>query len=211
MVRCTQGTLLLVGGIDFQGQREPLPGSLDEVTQVHPLAQKHGLTVTLLTGADATKKAVTTSLTHNPTHVIIATHGAVKSSSAFSPLRGTMRGVFPAWKPPISRSDASFRIPLMESGLVLAGGSVLTAEEMVGLDLRRIKLLTLSACRTGLGQETPGQGVLGLQAALLTAGARSLLMSLWDVADDATAQLMDAFYTYLWRDRMPPALALQQA
>ena len=53
---------------------------------------------------------------------------------------------------------------------------LLTAEEILGLGLRQTMLVALSACQPGRGRETTGQGVLGLQAAILVAGARSLLM-----------------------------------
>jgi CHAT domain-containing protein len=60
-------------------------------------------------------------------------------------------------------------------------------------------LVTLAACQTGLGQELSGEGVIGLTHAFQCAGARSVLASLWRVADDATADLMKAFYRCLKR------------
>src|SRR6185369_12208084 len=58
-------------------------------------------------------------------------------------------------------------------------------------------LVTLSACDTGLGKEMGGEGLIGLTRAFQYAGARSVLASLWSVADDSTADLMRRFYTYL--------------
>lgn len=75
--------------------------------------------------------------------------------------------------------------------------NLLTAEEIVALNLKNCKLVTLSACKTGLGTGLDGQGVIGLRSAILAAGARSILMSLWSVDDDATQQLMCKFYGYL--------------
>jgi CHAT domain-containing protein len=58
-------------------------------------------------------------------------------------------------------------------------------------------LVTLSACDTALGKEMGGEGLLGLTRAFQFAGARSVLASLWSVADESTATLMKRFYTYL--------------
>jgi CHAT domain-containing protein len=81
--------------------------------------------------------------------------------------------------------------------------NLLTAEEIVGLNLRNCKLVSLSACKTGLGTGLDGQGVLGLRSAIMAAGARSILMSLWSVDDDATEELMKKFYSYLLDPQAP--------
>jgi CHAT domain-containing protein len=58
-------------------------------------------------------------------------------------------------------------------------------------------LVTLSACDSGLGKEMGGEGLIGLTRAFQYAGARSVLASLWSVADASTAELMRRFYGYL--------------
>ena len=97
---------------------------------------------------------------------------------------------------------------LTRSGLLFAGANtalkglplpdgvedgVLTAKEIAGMDLRRLDLVALSACQTGLGEIT-GDGVFGLQRGFKKAGANTLLMSLWKVDDTATQLLMTQFY-----------------
>ena len=71
-------------------------------------------------------------------------------------------------------------------------------------------LVVLSACETGLGKEMGGEGLVGLTRAFHYAGARSVLASLWSVADDTTATLMTRFYGYLKAGRSKDA-ALRQA
>ena len=68
-------------------------------------------------------------------------------------------------------------------------------------------LVTLSACKTGLGKITKGEGVIGLSRALIYAGARNIIVSYWNVADRSTAQLMKDFYQYQIDD---PRGGLQQ-
>ena len=84
----------------------------------------------------------------------------------------------------------------------------LTAEEIAELDLQA-DLVVLSACDTGRGRIT-GDGVVGLTRAFLTAGADTVIVSLWQVPDDATAALMVTFYEALAQSN-DKAAALQQA
>jgi CHAT domain-containing protein len=98
--------------------------------------------------------------------------------------------------------------PLM-SGVALADGDVLTVYESMGLHLDA-DLVTLSACKTGLGAQTGGEEVVGLTRGLLAAGARAALVTLWAVLDGSTAVLMTRFYERL-KAGDEPALALRQA
>ena len=56
-------------------------------------------------------------------------------------------------------------------------------------------MVTLSACETGLGKLTKGEGVIGLSRSLLYAGANNVIVSLWKVSDASTAELMTTFYS----------------
>ena len=72
-------------------------------------------------------------------------------------------------------------------------------------------LVVLSACRTGLGKDVRGEGIVGLTRGFMYAGAKGVVATLWQVDDDATAFFMEHFYTALLRDNATPAAALQSA
>ena len=108
--------------------------------------------------------------------------------------------------------EKPFENPLLRSGLIMSGANeqwiakeyitdddmedgILTADEISRLNLTKTKLVVMSACETGLGDAKNSEGVFGLQRAFKLAGVESLIMSLWKVPDDATADLMTTFYT----------------
>jgi hypothetical protein len=100
--------------------------------------------------------------------------------------------------------------PLIRSGLALAAANppcpeldtdeddgLLTALELAGMNLYGTQLVVLSACETGVGDNSSGEGVYGLRRALVMAGVQSQVISLWTVADDSTADLMSDYYQRL--------------
>ncbi len=88
----------------------------------------------------------------------------------------------------------------MVSGLLLEPGGgedgLLQAHEVLGLRLQS-SLVTLSACRSGRGRLSRGEGIVGLARAFLYAGSSAVLVSQWDVDDRSTADLMAGFYQRL--------------
>ena len=80
---------------------------------------------------------------------------------------------------------------------------------MTGINLRGTQLVVLSACETGLGELSAGEGLYGLRRALVLAGAQSQVISLWKVSDDATQELMVAYYERL-RAGTPRDVALRE-
>lgn len=74
------------------------------------------------------------------------------------------------------------------------------------------ELVVLSGCRTGLGKEIRGEGLVGLTRGFMYAGAERVMVSLWDVNDEATAELMTRFYKYhLGTEKLSPSAALRAA
>lgn len=104
------------------------------------------------------------------------------------------------------------------SGLVLslvdAAGrpqeGFLGVADLYELDLAA-DLVVLSGCRTGLGREIRGEGLMGLTRGFLHAGVPRVVGSLWPVQDRASAELMSRFYKGLWQGGLPPAAALREA
>jgi CHAT domain-containing protein len=126
-------------------------------------------------------------------------HGAIHLATHGFALDDCRGPDVPAWQ----RTTTN---PLLLSGLALAGANnrdeagpgeddgILTAEEVGSLDLTGVGWVVLSGCDTGTGRVVAGEGVLGLRRAFRVAGARSLIMSLWPVDDDATRRWMRALY-----------------
>jgi CHAT domain-containing protein len=86
----------------------------------------------------------------------------------------------------------------------------LHAREIYNLRLPA-ELVVLSACETGLGKEIKGEGLVGLTQGFMYAGARRVVVSLWNVNDKATAELMARFYRGMLRENKTPAAALRTA
>jgi CHAT domain-containing protein/Tfp pilus assembly protein PilF len=87
---------------------------------------------------------------------------------------------------------------------------MLRAQDIYNLKLPA-ELVTLSGCRTGLGKEIRGEGLVGLTRGFMYAGAARVLVSLWDVNDEATAELMSKFYSAMIKEKLTPAAALKTA
>ena len=178
----------------------PLEGTAGEAQALRSLLPG----VRVLTGAEATE--ATLKQVSGPSILHIATHGfflpdQVQASGESASKRGLE--IMTLTQPQSEGGEN----PLLRSGLALAGvnqrqsgageDGVLTALEAAGLDLWGTKLVVLSACETGLGEVKNGEGVYGLRRALVLAGSESQMMSLWQVSDDATRELMVSFYKRL--------------
>lgn len=86
----------------------------------------------------------------------------------------------------------------------------LLAHEIYNLKLPA-ELVVLSACETGLGKQIRGEGLVGLTRGFMYAGAQRVVVSLWSVDDEATKELMVAFYKGMLKEGMRPPAALRAA
>ena len=150
----------------------PLPASRAEVSAI---AKIYGNRAVSYVGPAATEERAKT-LGRTVRYVHFATHGLLDEGS---PLNSALALTIPD-KPGNGR----------DNGLLQAWEIF----EQIRLDT---DLVTLSACESALGRELGGEGLVGLTRAFQYAGARSVLASLWSVADESTAILMTRFYQHL--------------
>jgi CHAT domain-containing protein/Tfp pilus assembly protein PilF len=203
----TPGESLAVGGSSPLNVAElpcvPLPGTRREaeaIQRMMPQAQ-------LFLGAEATKERLLSLPTPGVLH--LATHGFFLGDT--TPALEGQRAIAHFGALGTDTSAPRPSDPLLRSGLALAhshSGSTdgssrhsdncwVTALELAGLNLWGTQLVVISACDTGRGEVKLGQGVYGLRRALVTAGAETVVTSLWKVNDETTQTLMEAYYRHL--------------
>jgi len=154
----------------------PLPGTIDEGKEISNL-----LKTELIDGDKATVLSIQDK--KKPKLIHIASHSY--------------------YLPTIKGNEDS----MLRSGIVLAGANnpefnssddgYLTSLEITKLDWDGTQLVVISGCESGKGDILNGEGVYGLKRAIAVAGARSSLLSLWKVDDEATAAFMKSFYKKL--------------
>jgi CHAT domain-containing protein/tetratricopeptide (TPR) repeat protein len=219
---------------DFQSIRfDPLPASEKEVEDVVTLWNKAGrarleanqllasdlspLDAVRLTGVAASESAFKAGA---PGHRVLhlATHGFFLGGRCASALDPSVKSTYAGASAKVTKEN-----PLLLSGLVLAGANhrnralpdqedgVLTAEEVAALNLSGVEWAVLSGCDTGAGEIRGGEGVLGLRRAFQEAGAKTVIMSLWPVEDEATRQWMTALYQGRLIKKLSTADAVREA
>jgi tetratricopeptide (TPR) repeat protein len=168
---------------------EPLPGSRLEVEAIAGLfsAEADEAAPTLLLGTDASERRLDALATSGELgryrHIHLATHAVMDDERA-------MRSALI-----LSRETGDALERVLEGREVYDGR--LTAEQIVRRWKLNADLVTLSGCETALGRASGGEGFLGFSQALFVAGARSLVLSLWEVEDTPTMLLMKRFYENL--------------
>jgi CHAT domain-containing protein/tetratricopeptide (TPR) repeat protein len=218
-------TRALATGCSFQNVRfDHLSGALQEARDIAALWQTQRLegSARLLTGAEASERAFKQNA---PGHRVLhlATHGFFLGPDCSLSLP-SQRGIGGLATSSGRTPAAGWREnPLHLSGLALAGANrraraaphdedgVLTAEEVVSLNLDGVEWAVLSACDTGVGVVHAGEGVFGLRRAFQVAGVRTVIMSLWSVDDEAARAWMQALYAGRLRDELSTADAVRAA
>ncbi len=203
----------------------PLPGAAEEIRVVsaeftHAFGPE---SVRTLSGAAATKSALWDAVrgrrfvhlaTHgffNPQPALPATRPANSSDAMAGALANAPLIVDPGLLSGIGLSGANLPSRMGEGDLPEPNQGLLTAAEVEQGDLSGVQTVVLSACETGLGTSSAGEGLLGLQRSFQMAGARTVVASLWKVDDQRTRELMISFYDKLIARGRPPILALRQA
>ncbi|MBV6645888.1 MAG: CHAT domain-containing protein [Cyclobacteriaceae bacterium] len=162
--------ILLIAPIKFDGfdiSLSTLPGSKAEVKAIESVFKENHWDAHPKLEASASEYFIKNESLDQYRYLHFATHGVVHES-----------------QPELSR--VFLTSTETEDGSLYAG-------DIYNLKINA-ELVTLSACETGLGKITKGEGIVGLSRALLYAGAENLLVSLWQVSDASTAELMIEFY-----------------
>ncbi|MBR4353588.1 MAG: CHAT domain-containing protein [Bacteroidales bacterium] len=181
-----------------------LPGTESEAREIDAMLRQSGLDNTLRMGEEGTEASFKDLSGRRENIIHIATHGFYWNGRQARSIGERLGRI-------VEDGGVHEDVSMTRSGLLFAGANntlrgrekqegvedgILTAKEIAHLDLRGTDLLVLSACQTGLG-EVSGEGVFGLQRGFKKAGVNTILMSLWEVDDDATRLLMTSFYKQL--------------
>jgi CHAT domain-containing protein len=185
----------------------PLPDTRKEALAVGKILKgKQRLKVNMRLGQEAVEEVLFHA--EKPRILHIATHGYFLKDEEISKTDTETRGISIIGKEDFRKIPIlNIENPMLRSGIVLAGANaslkegrddgMVSAEKILGLNLRGTDLVVLSACETGVGDVKNGEGVFGLKRAFILSGAKTLVMSLWSVPSMETTELMTAFYGLL--------------
>ncbi|MDX2194853.1 MAG: CHAT domain-containing tetratricopeptide repeat protein [Cytophagales bacterium] len=174
-------TTLLCAPVTFTAKTngallDNLPGSENEINEIKNLFSTYKWNVKTLMKEDAKESNIKSKELKNYAILHLATHGIVNESH-----------------PDLSQVFLNPDAANKEDGNLYSG-------EIYNLQLGA-NLVALSACETGLGKVTKGEGIIGLTRALIYAGADNILVSLWSVSDASTSQLMIDFYDNILKNK----------
>ncbi|MFO1031186.1 MAG: CHAT domain-containing tetratricopeptide repeat protein [Planctomycetota bacterium] len=201
---------------------DPLPATKTEAEHLASTFAKSFAeqTAATLLAADASEAAFATKAP-GKTYLHLATHGYFAPEEVWKATDA--KDESPLARFETGRENRSAQLsPYSLAGVALAGANlpadalgrregILTAQEIVHIDLSACELATLSACKTSLGVRRAGTGLASLRHAFHAAGARYVLATLWEVNDAAADALMRDFYTRVWEGKQDPRVALRAA
>lgn len=180
-----------------------LPGTKQEVEDIYMEFSDKNIGCDIVTDIAGTEESFKSLVSKNVDIIHLATHGFYWSEETAEERN------YVSFLTNMNNKSQSFDDKaLLRSGLFFTGANiclageklpddvedgVLTAQELSKMNLGNVDMVVMSACQSGLG-ETSGEGVFGLQRGFKLAGANTLLMSLWEVDDEATKILMTEFY-----------------
>lgn len=198
---------LIVGAIDYglgdstDFEVIPLHATVKEVTEVAASLRAAGTNPTLLKGSAASEKTLIDKLEKRVyTLQHYATHGFFLPHKTKGKMRNLSKYEYRLTEidNPLFRSGLILgninRIWINRDSIVASNDGILTAYEIASLDLSNTALVVLSGCVTGLGDIHAAEGILGLRYAFKLAGVKDLILSLWEVDDQATSEFMGYFY-----------------
>ncbi len=191
--------------IKYQNQNfelAQLPETEIELTDINSKLKNKSVSGKMVTSTQATEENFRSNAVQNQV-LHIATHGFFLNVVDHNMEEKNLAN-------PLFNSGI-FLVPSTSAQVASTNDGIISSYEVASMDLGNVELVVLSACESGLGELRNGEGVYGLQRALRTAGARTIIMSLWKVDDAATAYFMKAFYDdYLINYNAGKALAYAQ-
>lgn len=180
---------LICAPVKFQTAQnlQPLPASEIECNDIRKLLMSNNFDTQTYLGESAKESVLKTKNLINYKYIHLATHGSVNENHQ-------------------ELSQIYFNA---DSSNTNEDGN-LYSWEIYGLKLNA-QMVTLSACQTGLGKVSKGEGIIGLSRALLYAGAKNVVVSLWTVSDASTSKLMVGFYDTLTNQNQTLASSLRKS
>jgi CHAT domain-containing protein len=212
-----------VGNTDKNGNRSSsltgaklnyLEGTKNEIAAISNLLTPLSWKIEVFTGSEAKEENImrlegkyAKSILH------IATHGYAFQDQGFKEVGSNINS--------LNYNYRFSKNPMVRSGLILSGGNwawtgndtlsklgaeqngILTALEVSQLNLKKTKLVVLSACETGLGQIESSEGTFGLKRGFKLAGVEQIIVSLWSVPDKETMELMNFLYAEMSKSQNP--------
>lgn len=188
---------------EVRGQYENwqyLPGTQKEVNSIASILAKKNIKTLTYTGAQGTEEAFAACSGESPDILHISTHGFFfnepdQKTNTTGLVNEYHRSADPMIRSGILFAGANASWQNSESRIEGREDGILTARDISQMNLEGTELVVLSACETGLGDIVGNEGVYGLRRAFEIAGAEHLIMSLWQVPDKQTSELMILFYS----------------